>query len=147
MGRNWNTRELAGAGLFIAIGAMALVVGRSYPLGTVTRMGAGFFPIALGLLLVGVGVVLAITGRLAPPEPMGFRWKPFLMIPGGILIWALLVDRLGFFAATVPMVICCALVEQATTWKSMALLCLFLCLGGYLLFIEGIGVPISLTGK
>ena len=42
--------------MLIAVGALAVVLARDYPLGTVMRMGPGYFPVALGALLVLFGI-------------------------------------------------------------------------------------------
>ena len=45
------------AGLvFVAIGLVALIQVRRYPIGTLTAMGPGYFPLILSVLLVGLGL-------------------------------------------------------------------------------------------
>ena len=73
--------------------------------------------------------------------------KPFAMILLGILLWALTVDRLGFFAASAILVVCCAVVEKGNTWRSVLALVVFMCVAGYLVFIEGLGIPLSAFGE
>ena len=48
--------------MLIAIGAAAVVIGRDYPFGTALRMGAGFFPLVLGAVLVLFGVLMQHAG-------------------------------------------------------------------------------------
>lgn len=144
---HWNKAEFTSAAAFVVVGVVALIIARDYPLGTITRMGPGFAPIAISLALIGVGGVLAIQSRLSNNAAISFRLRPFLLIFGGILIWALLVDRLGFFAASIPMILCCAISEKETTAFSAVMLTLALCAGGFVIFIWGIGVPISTFGK
>jgi putative tricarboxylic transport membrane protein len=45
---------------FIAFGAATAILSTSYPLGVASRMGPGYFPMLLGVLLAGIGVAVAL---------------------------------------------------------------------------------------
>ena len=51
--------------LFIAFGIAAIVIGSNYALGTAARMGPGYFPRILGILLVTLGAILALRATAA----------------------------------------------------------------------------------
>ena len=58
--------------LFIAFGIAAIAIGSNYPLGTAARMGPGYFPRILGILLIALGrgpVRCARCGCTAAPSP------------------------------------------------------------------------------
>lgn len=146
MGR-FETRELLAALAVVAVGVLALAVACQYPMGTVVRMGPGFVPLALSLLLIALGAVLALQSRGAAPVELGLRWRPAVLILGGVLAWALLVDRLGFLPATAVLASCCALAERAGSWRSALALSVGLGLFGYLIFIRGLKVPFALVAR
>ena len=51
------------AGLMLmALGGMTVLVSRAYPMGTVLRMGAGYFPTMLGGILVVFALILLLKG-------------------------------------------------------------------------------------
>ena len=58
-----NPKDFYAGVLFMSFGLAALVIARSYPLGTAARMGPGYFPRVLGILLLGIG---------CPPQPEWF---------------------------------------------------------------------------
>jgi len=58
-----TTRDTLGGLLMIALGLAAAVIGRGYDLGTLRQMGAGWFPVALGVLLAALGLGVILTGR------------------------------------------------------------------------------------
>ena len=135
------------------IGAVALVVKSC-------DMGAYFTGRALGRrklipwlspgktvegLLGGIGasMLTASVLNLAAASPFAWWW---VLIMGGILAWALLVDRVGFIPATVILVLACASVEIGSTWRSSLLLAGGLCATGYAIFIRGLGIPLSPFG-
>jgi hypothetical protein len=68
-------RDYYGGALMMAIGLGAIIEGRQYPLGTLSRMGPGFFPVALGAILALVGLAIIATARFtAASFPQPSRW-------------------------------------------------------------------------
>jgi hypothetical protein len=59
--RRLNQDVLAGL-MFISFGAAALILGRNLQVGSASDMGAGYFPLVLGLLLVAVGLAITLLG-------------------------------------------------------------------------------------
>ena len=51
-----NPKDFWAGVLFVAFGTAAIVIAPSYPLGTAARMGPGYFPRMLGILLIVLGV-------------------------------------------------------------------------------------------
>jgi hypothetical protein len=69
-------------------------------IGTVRRMGSGFFPLALALILAGFGLILAIRGVLTRGIGAGpITIRPLLLILLSFVVFALLVDRIGLIFA------------------------------------------------
>ena len=67
--------------LFVAFGIAAIVIGSSYTLGTAARMGPGYFPRILGILLIVLGSALALRAlRLDGPPLPGWKWRPTLIV-------------------------------------------------------------------
>ena len=55
MGRIRNPKDFWAGVLFVAVGIAAIVLGSRYNLGTAARMGPGYFPRILGMLLILLG--------------------------------------------------------------------------------------------
>jgi hypothetical protein len=45
---------------FVVFGAATAILSTEYPLGTTSRMGPGYFPLVLGILLTGLGVIIVV---------------------------------------------------------------------------------------
>lgn len=94
---------LVGLGLFVA-----LYAGTHYEMGVVRRMGPGFFPILLGWILTGLGVVVVLMSLrnvehvLKPPR---FEARPFFAVLCAVLAFALLINRIGLIPTTVILVV------------------------------------------
>ncbi len=137
------------AGVFaiagVAAGVKAFV---DYPLGTITRMGAGFVPLALsiGLVLLAVISVFIEDGENdEPAERLHPRATAFILM--GIVTWALLIDTAGFFLATMPMVFLAGMAQPDNTWKHGLIVATLTAIGGYVLFVILIGIPLTPFGR
>ncbi len=82
---------LIGAGAFFAFQSLSL------ELGTSLRMGPGYFPLALSLVLVLLGLVIFIQAMRASGEPIGpIAWRGMLFILPAPIFFGLTVRGLGF---------------------------------------------------
>ncbi|HZI84557.1 MAG TPA: tripartite tricarboxylate transporter TctB family protein [Casimicrobiaceae bacterium] len=113
---NRSNRDYCAGALMIAIGLAAIVGGRRYPLGTLSRMGPGYFPVALGVILTLLGVGIAATARFAsrggdekvlPPE-----WRGWLCVGLSIVAFVVLGRYGGFIPATFAVVFISALADR-----------------------------------
>ena len=70
--------------MFTAIGVAFAGVSSTYTLGSGARMGPGYFPLVLGVLLAGLGAVIALrsfTSGQEDGDPVGrFAWRPLIFI-------------------------------------------------------------------
>src|SRR4030095_6117197 len=78
--------------LFILIGIAAIIIGSRYKLGTAARMGAGYFPRILGILLIALGGIISLRALRAdgPPIPT-WRLRPTLVVLGSVVFFGLIV--------------------------------------------------------
>lgn len=118
--RSAMIRELVAGFLIAAIGGGIALESLNYQLGTAMRMGPGFFPLALGLLLVGFGIAIMVfdtrAARNAPaaPSPLNIAWRPLFVLPLSILVFAFCIRRFGLAPATFASVFLSTLAERAT---------------------------------
>ena len=125
----------AGA-LMVVIGVAAAYAASGYQLGTLARMGPGFFPCAVGVLLALVGLAIALSARLdnGPPAVSGHGYgsgMPDLRGCGcivlGILAFLLFGEYGGLLPATFAIVFISALGDRGNTVRQAALLALGMC--------------------
>src|SRR5471032_2236713 len=55
------SKDHIGALLLLLMGAAVLAMGLSYKMGNLNRMGAGFIPVVLGVLMMAVGLAIGLT--------------------------------------------------------------------------------------
>jgi hypothetical protein len=67
--------------IFIAFGLAAIIIGSNYSLGSAARMGPGYFPRILGILLLVLGAALSLRALKIKGEPLPrWYWKPVLIV-------------------------------------------------------------------
>lgn len=101
-----NPKDFWSGMLFISTGIATIVLGSRYALGTAARMGPGYFPRILGMLLVGLGAILAIRGVRTRGAPIpAFRWRPTLIVLGSVVLFGAIVRPVGVALSTVVLIV------------------------------------------
>ena len=92
--------------LFIATGVATIVAGSKYTLGTAARMGPGYFPRILGILLIALGAVLALRALRLQGAPIpGWRLRPLLIVLGSVVLFGAIVQSVGVALSTVILIV------------------------------------------
>lgn len=144
-----NPRDFWAGAIYLALAAVAIIIGRNYSFGSSARMGPGYFPVVLGGILALLGAISVIRSFITPGEPVGtFAWRPVLLILGAVVLFGLLLDRAGVIVALAALMIVGAFASRFsrvdfTTAASFAGL-IALCV---LVFVKGLGVPMPILGS
>jgi len=129
--KNINRKDYYGGALMVLIGLGAIYGGSGYHIGTLSHMGPGFFPAALGGLLALTGVLIAVSarsGESTPPAPGDGHAHGLPDLRGsvciilGILAFLLLGEYGGLLPATFAIVFISALGDRKNTIKQAILL-------------------------
>ncbi len=125
---NPSNRDYYGGALMILIGLGAVLQGRLYPIGTLSRMGPGFFPVALGAILAFTGLAIIATARFTAttPEaaPLPPEWRGWLCIGLSIVAFVVLGKYGGLVPATFAIVFISALADRENTLLAATVLAL-----------------------
>src|SRR5918993_92644 len=82
--------------MFLAFAAVAIFVARGYSMGAAGRMGPGYFPMALGIVLGGLGLILTIRSFfVAGARVDAIALRPLLTIVLAVVLFGLLIQHLG----------------------------------------------------
>lgn len=84
--------------MFIVVGAAFALGASSYSIGTGARMGPGYFPLVLGVLLAIIGIAVTFTSLVVETEDgdkVGkFAWKPLFFIITANLVFGACIGGL-----------------------------------------------------
>lgn len=131
----------AGA-VLIAIGIAAVLVARDYPLGTMFRMGPGYFPTLLGALLVLFGMHLLVRGlRSAERIEPGWSLRALIVLPLSLALFGFLMDRAGLLPALAVLVLGSAAAGREFKLTEVVLLAAFLIAFAVAVFVWALGLP------
>jgi putative tricarboxylic transport membrane protein len=137
-----NVGETLAASAVIGFGLLAVLLSSEYPLGTLSQMGAGYFPMLLGVItiLIGIATLMAVRHSDAPPPEV--PWRAFGLVFAGMLAWALLVESLGLVAASFVLIALVSLARPPVRPKTVLLTALVASVFSVLIFIYGLDMPL-----
>jgi putative tricarboxylic transport membrane protein len=138
-------RELAAAAVLLAFGLFALTQARGLRFGTIVAPGPGFFPLSLAaaLCLASIGLLvraLRASPSDAPASSGGVRRFAVAGTLGSLLVYALVLERLGFLLATFALLVFFFKALQRQSWLVVVSGSLATSLLTYLVFKMWLGV-------
>ena len=134
-----DIRDMVGGLLLIALGLFAAFYGERYELGSLQRMGPGYFPVALGVILAILGVFVFVPALFRQGTKIQIQWKSLVWVIISLLIFALLLDVLGLLITCVLTVIAASMPSDLT-WKPKVILGVCVALITYGIFSFGLGM-------
>jgi hypothetical protein len=145
-------KDYIAAAVVALIGAYAVIAGRSYDVGTLRVMGPGYFPVAVGLVMIGLAVLIAATAAARRPSaPPGFErrsadWRGWFCIA----VSPLLFVAVGRYFGMAPAAFCCvfvaALGDRTATLRESVYLALGVTVFGVLMFGYLLNIPFPIIG-
>jgi hypothetical protein len=133
--------------MFTVIGGSFAYGATSYTVGTGARMGPGYFPLVLGVILALLGALVmfkSLVVETADGEKIGsWAWKPLFFIICGNLLFGILLGGLpslklpamGLIAAIFGTTIVVSKAGDVFVLKEVLILSTVLSIGSYLAFV------------
>ena len=133
--------------MFMAVGVAFAWGASSYTIGTGARMGAGFFPLVLGVLLAVLGAVItfkALVVETVDGDKIGsFAWKPLFFIIAANLVFGVMIGglpswgipKMGLVIGIYALTIIASFASERVRWVEVFVLGTALTVLSYLAFI------------
>lgn len=144
------------AALLLVIGCGVLGCGLTYDVGSLNRMGPGFVPVSLGVMMILVAIAIGVTAApseaaaVRPPRPgrepddSGPQWRGWLCIVAGVASFVILGNYGGMVPATLVAVFAAAMGDRENTWKSAGILAAIVTVFGVAIFHFGLALQLPL---
>lgn len=140
-----NPRDFYAGLLFLFFGAVATFFANDYPMGTALRMGPGYFPKVLGLLLLALGAITCATGLALRGEAVErLRARPLILILAAVGAFALLIEPAGIIVSTALSVALATLATAESRVREVVVLLIVLLAIAVGVFTYGLGLPFKL---
>jgi membrane protease YdiL (CAAX protease family) len=140
-----NPKDFWSGVMFITIGLGFAFIARTYTLGTANRMGPGYFPFYLGLILAGLGGVILFNSLRSKGEAVEkFHWRPILWVLGSIVLFGVLLKAVGMVIAGVLLVCGASYGGHEFKVKGTLFLAFLLVVFCSLVFVFGLKLPIPM---
>ena len=149
--------------MFMAIGIAFAWGATNYTIGEAARMGPGYFPLMLGVLLTALGGFIIFESMVVETEdgePIGkWAWKPLGFVIGANLLFGLLlgglpgfgIPAMGLIVAIFGLTFVAALAGDEFKTKEVLILAIVLAIGSYVAFVWALALqfqvwPTFITG-
>ena len=134
--------------MFTIVGGAFAIGATNYTIGTGARMGPGYFPLMLGIILALLGLAITAKAMVVPSETgdkIGkWAWKPLGYVIGANLLFGVLLGGLpkiglppmGMIAAIFGLTIVSSLAGDKFKLREVLVLSTILSVGSYLAFVK-----------
>jgi hypothetical protein len=145
MARIRHPKDFASGLMFVGFGIAAIAIGAGYPLGTAARMGPGYFPRILGILLIVFGTILMVRGlRLRGDRIVLESPRPLLIVLGSVVLFGLTAPTLGLVVAAILLIVVSSAASTEFRWKEALVSGVILAALSVAGFIWGLGLQFSI---
>ena len=136
-----DKKDFASGLMFIAFGAFFAILARGYQMGTPAKMGSGYFPFWLGVVLALLGLFVLVKSFASESEEhdLGkWDWKTILWITGSIVLFAIILPLIGLVLSILVLVFVSALASHEFNWKQTLVSSIILIGICYFAFVWGL---------
>ena len=138
-----NRQDFWSGVMFIALGLGFAWQASSYQMGTAARMGPGYFPFWLGIVLALLGAIVLLGSMSKKAQETNvdkFDWRIVFLVVGSVVIYGLVLKLLGIYISVFILVVISSLASHEFSLKVAVANGIFLVVFSYLAFVKGLGL-------
>ena len=141
-------KDLVAGGVFVAFGLAFAGTAATYDLGTPLRMGPGFFPLALGSLLVLLGILVVVKAFVAgESEDAGpIPWRSAALLMAAVVFFGFTVRGLGLLPSLLVTTLLSAFAGHRTGVVAASAIAVGLTIVCVLIFVMALQLRLPLLG-
>lgn len=139
-----NPKDFWSGVMFLGIGAAFAIVVKvfEYPMGTGARMGPGYFPFVLGIIMALLGVAIIVESFATTGDKVSkFAWKPLFWILGAVVLFGMIAKMAGLAISIITLVVISAYGGSEFKIKEVAGASIILAIFSVAVFVYGLKLP------
>lgn len=142
------TKDMLSGVMFLAFGGGAAIVAHGYNFGTPARMGSGFFPVVIGLIIAIMGLALVVRSLLKPAtseEIVGeLQFRPVFFISAAIVVFGLLIEDAGLLASLAALIVIARFAGREGSPLELGIMVIVLVAIAVAIFVYGLNIRLKL---
>ena len=141
-------KDVLAGGIFVVVGVAFATGSLAYEIGSPLQMGPGYYPLVLGGLLVGFGLMIVVKGFIAGEgDPIGHvDWRAVALVTAALLFFGFTVRGLGLIGALFGASLLAALARSATSMREVVLIAVGLTALSLVIFVFALQLRLPLLG-
>ena len=136
-------RDFGAATLIMLIGIAGLYFGKDLTYGTAGRMGPGYFPFLLSIIIIALGAGIGVKSLFVdgpPIEPPVIR--PMAFVVASIVVFGYMIDYIGLFFTAIALTFIAAYARKSVNLIETTIFAIGLSIGTVLVFVYALGQPL-----
>ena len=132
--------------LFLAFGGVFGLTSLSYRLGSIDRMGSGYFPLTVSVLITVIGLILiarAVVAGGVPKLRHLRRPRALALVLASSIAFGLLISRTGLVVAVLATVLLARLADSEGRIVESLVLAVVISVIAVLIFVVGLKLPLN----
>lgn len=140
-----DRREFASAFVILAAGMFVIGYAHSYlSVGTLRMMGPGFFPLILGYILIGLGLIIGVSIDRGEAKTAALDWRAAICVIASVGIFALTLRPLGLLPSCTLLIVTASFGSKRFSLRTALAVSVFVGILSYLIFTVLFAVPLNL---
>ncbi len=142
-----NPKDFCTGILLLVISAVFAYGLTELQIGTAYRMGPGYFPMLLIILLTVFALIILVNGFTTDGEAIGeIPWRALIVVTVSVVVYGATLRGLGFVPALALSVLISTFAAERWDAKAAIALTIGLVVSCFFIFVKGLGLPLSPIG-
>lgn len=131
--------------MFLAFAAVALMAASQYSLGRGGRMGPGYFPVMLAIVLAVLGAILVVRSLIISGEAVQrMKLLPLAVLTVSVILFGVMIERLGLVMSLGTATLLAAFAGREVRAREAVVLSAVLTLLSVAIFVFVLRLPLSI---
>ncbi len=139
-----NPKDFWSGVMFALIGFSFAIIVKvyEYPMGTGSRMGPGYFPYVLGIIMGVMGLIIIAQAWISQGGRVSkFAWRPLFWVLLAFVIFGLIAKLAGLVISIIVLVIVASYGGHEHRWKEAIISSVILAAASVGIFVYGLKLP------